>query len=616
MKKTRTLLIAFSLTIATTADAIAQTSATAGPQSATAALAPRVVSAPTGEKPTQAASAEGALEAVLPRDGLRMYLEIRSGGLIELVKSQASIAPFAKLLSSGSVKTTPAELAGLVMANLSAFTNARVGVAGYGSGALLLIEPSNAAEAETLQAAVATLLGRSRKSKPSGAEAEAILLGRVIVIGPRDFTGKLSQMNGAVSLADDQEFARARGRFEADQFFAYIDLGAMTRSFAGPDASQSPAYTMGAMAALNGMPSAVAIGASIAGDAATVRAFMVNGSGQRIGLLPSLFSAMASASQPGQPGASGFVGPDADLFVDVMLDWDKVYGAIQSMLAMFAGSLGNAGNANGGAPPVQSGDILGMLESSLGFSIKHDLIPTLGGELAFSLAGLSDTVTPKQAIAGAAKPGSSRFMLIVALKDPVGFEKLIVRLFNRTTTAAAQFARTPYRGVIVNSTKSMAYAIVNGFFVIGGSSTQVRRAIDAQATGVSLASSEAFKTAFAGSHQAALQAYVAPALTNVLFESLAKRGSSANAVAVTASAAQARLPITIQLIPGADGMVIEARLPANLALMAFASMAGDNAPRTATMGIPVDVGVSEPGPRVSGGSRTPRMTDDDMRRRP
>ena len=614
MRKTRALFLATCLTISTIGNVAAQSSGATSHHDTAATPAGGVLRALPVDKPTQAEAA--TLEASVPRDGLRVYIEIRNGGLTELVKSSAAIGPFAKLLSSGPVKTSASDLAGLVMANLGALANARVAVASYSSGALVLIEPTSAADAETLQAAVATLLGRSRKSKASGADVEAVLLGRVVVVGPRDVTGKLSQMNGVVSLGDDQEFVKARARFETDQFFAYIDLGAMSRSFPGREMPQSPAYTMGAMAALNSAQSAIAIGGSIAGDAATVRAIVVNSSGQQGGgILPSLFASLASASQTGQPAASAFASADADLFVDVMLDWDRLYDAIQSMIAMFVPAFGNGGNSNASAPPMQSSDILGMLETSLGFSIKHDLIPTLGSELAFSLSGLSHTLSPKQAIAGTAKPGSPRFMLMVALKDPVNFEKLIVRLFNRSTSAAAQLARTPYRGVMVNANKSVAYAIVNGFFVIGGSAAQIRHAIDVQATGASLATTESFKSAFSGSQQAALQAYISPALVNELFESLSKETAKANALPVMASAAQARMPIAIQLIHGADGMMIEARLPANLALMALASMAGESSSRNAATSLG-GVGVSEPGPRVSGGSRTPRMTDDDLRRRP
>ena len=203
-------------------------------------------------------------------------------------------------------------------------------------------------------------------------------------------------MTAALSVAGDQEFEKARVRFEQEQFFAYIDLGSMSRSF--PQAAMTP----GAMAALNNMPSALALGGSIAGEAAIVRALMVNGAGQRAGLFPSVFSSLASAAQAGQPMAASFASADADLFVDVMLDWDRLYDAIQSMLAMFVSSFGYSGDTNAGAlpPPAQTTDLLGMLETSLGFSIKHDLIPTLGGEVAFSMAGMR-SLGPKRRLRAA-----------------------------------------------------------------------------------------------------------------------------------------------------------------------------------------------------------------------
>lgn len=166
----------------------------------------------------------------------------------------------------------------------------------------------------------------------------------------------------------------------------------------------------------------------------------------------------------------------------------------------------------------------------------------------------------------------------------------------------------------MNSTRNMAYAIVNGFFVAGGGAAQIRAVIDSQATGISLASTAAFKSAFDSQH-AALQAYLSPAFANELFENLSRDAKSSSSP-VSQSAVQARMPIAIQLIPDAEGMMIEARLPSNLALTALASMAGGGSPRSGAAQSRTAVGISEPGPRLTGDPRTPRMTDDDLRRRP
>jgi hypothetical protein len=608
--------VAITLTLSMAGGALAQSPKTGDQRTGSQLVrsdSSEIARAQTSDPSGQSTLGEPAsLESLLPRDGLRIYIEIRNGGLAELVKSP--MAPFGKLLSSGPIKTNSSDLMSFVMANLGALSNSRVAVAGYGAGAVVLIETAGAAEAERLHPAVATLLGRSRKGKASEAQVEASLVGRVVLAGSKEFAGKLSHASGAVSLADDQEFTRARARFEHEQFFVYVDLNSMSRSLPGTDMPQNTAYTAGAMAALTGMPSAIAIGGSISGETATVRASMVNGSRQGVGLIPSLFSSLASAAQPGHPMAGGFASADADVFVDVMLDWDKLFDAIQTMLAMFASSFGHSENANANALPQT--DILGMAEASLGFSIKHDLIPTLGGELAFSLSGLSRTLSPKQAIANGAKPASPRFTLMVALKDPANFEKLIARIFNRSTSAPSQFTRTPYRGVGISANKSFAYAIVNGFFIAGGSAAQVRRAIDAQATGVSLSSTEAFKSAFGSAQQAILQAYVSPVLSNQLFESLSKEAVRSDASAPTASAAQQRMPIAVQLVADNDGMIIEARLPTNLAVLALASVANSFQSPSGIRSLPGGIGVSEPGPRDSSGPRTPKMTDEDVRRRP
>jgi hypothetical protein len=206
---------------------------------------------------------------------------------------------------------------------------------------------------------------------------------------------------------------------------------------------------------------------------------------------------------------------------------------------------------------------------------------------------------------------------MIAVKDPDKFEKLLARLFNRMTSAAAQFTQTPYRGVTINANKDLAYAMVNGFFIAGGSAAQIHRAVDAQASDNSLASTDEFRSVFNSNQEASLRAYLSPAMSDQLFESLFKEtGKSNGSIPLSATTPQARKPIGIQLIPDEDGLMIEARLPANLAILALASIATGTQATSAITSLPSGIGVSEPGPRVSGSSKTPKMTDDDVRRRP
>ena len=57
------------------------------------------------------------------------------------------------------------------------------------------------------------------------------------------------------------------------------------------------------------------------------------------GGLPGLFSSILGASGSGQLVAASFAPADSDVFIDLGIDWDKLYDAIGSLLSMFAGGL-------------------------------------------------------------------------------------------------------------------------------------------------------------------------------------------------------------------------------------------------------------------------------------
>src|SRR5262249_19247707 len=137
------------------------------------------------------------------------------------------------------------------------------------------------------------------------------------------------------------------------------------------------AYTAGMMAGLTSLPGALAIGASAEGERFVARAVTIGGAKTKSTGIAGLFSSMFSDQSSGQPIAASFAPADTDVFVDLMIDWDRLYDSIGSLFGAVAGSMGGGGSA----APAQSADLIGALEAKLGFSIKNDLIPTLGNEI-------------------------------------------------------------------------------------------------------------------------------------------------------------------------------------------------------------------------------------------
>ncbi|HWP42877.1 MAG TPA: hypothetical protein VNO14_06570, partial [Blastocatellia bacterium] len=246
--------------------------------------------------------------------------------------------------------------------------------------------------------------------------------------------------------------------------------------------------------------------------------------------------------------------------------------------------------------------MLAALESSLGFSIKRDLIPTLGNEVAISLHGFSDLMRSKSSARPAARKPAPRILFMLSVRDPLLFEKLFARLIApRGRRVSRPFAQLSHRGATIRYNKDIAYTITGGFFIAGASASEIRRAIDARALNTSLASRPEFASAMGASRPVMMQAYLSPAVSGSLLDST--KGTAAGA------AKGARSPLALTIMSDEDGFLMEMRVPTELALAGLASMAAN---RPAAYGI-----TSSPssGARRRAGRRSPTFTDDDLIRR-
>jgi hypothetical protein len=545
--------------------------------------------------PALASTGEPLLESLVPRDGLRFYFEVRNGGLAQLARTPGALAPIQKFLTAGGAAPAGSDLAGFAMKNMSALSSARIAVVGYGaSGQALLIEAANADDAERLGADVARLFAGQGSAK---SDLSVDVRDRVVMAGVRAAVNKVGGSESTFTLVEDREFQKAQAHFSAEPFFAYLELGAMPIPWPTTgDSAQNAAYTAGMLAAASGMPYAMAVGGSFEADAAKVRALLLFNQKQSGGL----FSSLMSSARLAQPQAPGFAAPNTDLLIDLMIDWEKLYEGIESLFAMVAGAQ-PAGNTQPGM--LQGGDILAMMESKLGFSIKNDLLPTLGGEVAIGLAGFDEIVSaqPKQS---RRRVGGPSFTVMIALKDPLKFEKYFNRLFSGMGGATAQpFARAPYRGATISYNRSMAYAISGGFFIAGGSAAQIRRALDARAAGASLAQTPEYNQAMGGVRPVMMQVYVSSGAAKSFFKAISTQAAKVNPGAGSALASGSRSAIGVTIVPDKDGLMLDARVPVELAVMALASVISEK---------PAPYGINSQTGRAR---RTPTLTDEDLKAR-
>lgn len=579
------------------------------------------------------AAETATLESFVPRAGLQFYFEIRNGGLAQLAQAANALGPVTKLLASGPMKVSAPDLTGFLIGHLGVLAGARVALVSYGSnGMAALIEAANDSDAQQLKTGIAQLLGSgkglSRIASKAG-EVDVDARERLVVAGSRGLVGMLTTDKGAAAVANDQGFMKARARFSNDPFFAYMDLGSMLPGWPATGEAASAAYATGALAAFNSRPYAIGMGGSFEGDAVTLRALMLYDANQSAGPLAGLFSSITSSAYMGQPVAANFATTDSDLFVDLMIDWEKLYDSIESAFGIIAGAQANGGSQLGGA---QSADLFAMAEASLGFSIKNELLPTLGNEMAISLAGFdrflfptTKPASPGQRATASTRPPAPRFMMMVALKDPAKFEKLVSRFLNKPNSARPQLAQAPYRGATISYNKDVAYTISSGFFIISGSPADIRRTLDARALGSSLAATVDFRAAVGSSQEAMMQAYLSPGITNKLCELISAEVVKSNSELkdYMKGIAQTRSAIGLTMMPDTDGLMMEMRAPTNLTFMALAAMAtikpssyGITPGPTSGIGIPNPT-TPATGTRNIDGRRVPRMTNDDvMSRRP
>jgi hypothetical protein len=502
------------------------------------------------------------------------------------------------------------EMLSFVMRNLTLLSNARLAIAGYGaSGSAAIIELNNPDGLEKLKVDLRQLLKVDSSSQKTESATAVATRGRVVLAGARAVVERFIESDATLTLDEDREYLKARAHFAGDPFFTYMDGGALPFALlSNSNKAQSRDFMADVLGGLGQMPYGIAMGGSMDSQNATLRALILSGKKQRGGLMESIISSV----QEGQPTAAAFAAPDTDVFVNIMIDWDKLYEGLQSIFDMLASAVASMGKDEQEAMKMPSGvnasELLAGLDAMLGFSIRYDLLPTLGNELAITTSGFDSPLTAKastQAVSNQRKTsGPSKFLLMIALRNPVKFESYLMKLLSGPNKSPVNLAQMPYRGSIIKYRNGFAYAIAGGFFIAGGDATAIRRALDVRATGASLAANAGFRSAVGPARPVMLQAYFSPKMSGGFSKTIAARGEMK-------SAERMRSPLGLVMTTNPDGMMMQMRMPSRIALEALASM---TSPDSSVPGINYSSGTS---PGVGKGRRSPTLTTEDLRyRRP
>jgi hypothetical protein len=207
-----------------------------------------------------------------------------------------------------------------------------------------------------------------------------------------------------------------------------------------------------------------------------------------------------------------------------------------------------------------------------------------------------------------------RFMLLIALKDAAKFEQLVARLVAKS--GAQPMTRAAYHGAAISSNKHVAFAVTKDFFLLGGSDAELRRALDANLRGNSLAVANEFRAVAGGARDMTAQFYLSSAVATKLLESLQTETAKASGSVKELAQPPARVAgLGVAMLADADGMLMELRAPATLAFAAMAALATGRPANASLTAAPDGFGIPAPAtaaPRHQSGAPVPKMTDEDV----
>jgi Protein of unknown function (DUF3352) len=475
----------------------------------------------------------------------------------------------------------------------------------------------------------------TESTTPSGYQLQQV--NSLILISPTAFSLKNLRPSGSKLLSDNPSFRIARSRFISEQAFIYFDINEASNEVetrtkqrdaneaqvkedaksasedtflvteevrnplptpgppeASPEASPAPTpdpLEASLSEAANSFfrseanwPDAFAFGMSFENDSLDVKALMVNRPGEKSDFIPLFPNLIPSA--PLVPESPLILPADTELFVMFSLDLPQIYAAITKP------TVASRPETTAAKPPLSP---FTEIESRLKISIKDDLLPLLGSEIAVSMPmkmlegwplRAKGPTPPPSPDSGNVQltPGESSFVAALSLKDKEGMKVLLPQIIDSIGfKGASAFAQKERREdtEIISYGNMFSYAIVANFLVISVDSNAIRHVVDSYLNHETLSSETQFKNSTRWQpQQLQAQVYVSPALMKsynawvdqqsaIMSDQLREFLSSVTLVAQ---------PITYSLSSDGLGTLHELHVPKNLVLMAVAGASAESNP--------------------------------------
>ena len=493
--------------------------------------------------------------------------------------------------------------------------------------------------------------GRSQETKPPYLLKQS---GTLVLISETKFSFKDLRPANSKLLRDDENFRLTRDRFNSESLFVYVDIETEDRSSPQPvaetrveirtadghpvepvsepsteptvipeaavpemeapepppadsssgapdTAERSEVLTAASMPPLWRLssfmfggqprwPDAIALGATLEPETYVVRALLVNSEENKHVLLP--FIPQLLAGPPISPTASAIFPFDTDIFINASLDFTQIHDSMiknaQREMELEQRRLGKHAvpASTVAVSPFES------LEKTLGISLKKDLLPLLGNEVAFSMPMKSMFGTPppppqEETAESATKPAEApeepAVVVAIAVRDREGMRALLPKIVDSLgIKGASMLAHSERREdtELITYGNALSYAFVGDFLVGSTNGKAVRRLVDSYLNRQTLASNANFHNFTRWQPRQLLgQVYVSTALS----ESYEAYARELNAITdeklrdFVAGLTPATEPITYALSNEGLGPMHEVHLPVKLIKLMVAGVSAESA---------------------------------------
>ncbi|HKG45269.1 MAG TPA: DUF3352 domain-containing protein [Pyrinomonadaceae bacterium] len=336
-------------------------------------------------------------------------------------------------------------------------------------------------------------------------------------------------------------------------------------------------------------PEGIALALSFEGESFDLRALLLNQPGEKADALP--FLPMLITGPALVPEAANIFPTDSELLVTMSLDLPQIYATLSKPRPKSEFTLTGSKVVPVAEATVESP--LAEFEKQLKLSIKDDLLPLLGSEVALrlpmndmSIIGLAGIRASLPQVEVKEKQSNNGPALAIAVKDKEAVRALMPKIIeNLGFKGAGSLAQTERREdtEIISFANAFSYAFVGNFLVLSGEPATIRHIVDSYLKHETLASDGHFRnsTRWQPKPQQG-QIYLSPALMEsykVWAEQPGTRVSDETRAFLVRASSVAQ-PITYSLSNEGLGPLHEVHIPKNLVLMAVAGFAGEANPPT------------------------------------